>query len=145
MLGQRKPRRGSDATRGPKPSLGRAACHRGQGCLTAEVTERHDALVPTSTESPPLARNLRRSGLSGHGSLWQRTAPSTARSRSQTRREVNGLRSAPTRKRRGGQQGGVPGSGRSGCGIMPLGELPTVGRPGPPHTHVAERLLADTF
>lgn len=120
------------AGRSPESREGRRSW--GQGCLTAEVTERHDALVPTSTESPPLARNLRRSALGAHGSLWQRTAPTTARSRGQTRREVNGLGSARTRRRKGGQQGKSRARGEAGVGLCPWGASDRGASGSPPHT-----------
>lgn len=50
-------------------TLGRIARHRRKGCLTAEVTERHGALVPTILESPPLAPQRSRVSMGTYGGL----------------------------------------------------------------------------
>ena len=59
----REPRWGSDREpAGQSPESRKDRRSQGQGCLTAEITERHGAQVPGIPKSSPLAR--RRSGVS---------------------------------------------------------------------------------
>lgn len=102
---RRAPRRrhGQGTRRPGAPSLGRTVGHREQGCLTAEVAERHFARVPSSAYSSRVAPQHSRVSMATHRAL-----DGVLRGPNRMRCETTGLRTHAYKK--DGRQGASRGS-----------------------------------
>lgn len=107
---RRAPRRrhGQGTRRPGAPSLGRTVGHREQGCLTAEVAERHFARVPSSAYSSRVAPQHSRVSMATHRAL-----DGVLRGPNRMRCETTGLRTHAYKK--DGRQGASRGS--EGAGV----------------------------
>lgn len=121
---------------GPEPQVSEGpAGHRGKGCLTAEVAERHGALVPGSPASRPPGHRRSRISMATHGALnGARPGPN------KTGSEAPEPCAHAQERRPPGRSGGAEEGG--------MGSRFRESRGGPTlYAHFADRLLApvDTF